>query len=196
MDIREFRKPENEVNPLFINRWSPRAFTGEPIPDVILMSCFEAARWAPSSGNSQPWRFLYAKRGSLHWAMFLDLLVEGNRIWADKASALIVIASKKSNIREGKEQLLRTHSYDTGAAWENFALQATHLNWHAHGMGGFDYDKAQAILQIPSGFAVEAMAAIGRLADKSILPEKLREREVPSSRQPLHEMVIEGGFKT
>jgi nitroreductase len=188
------RKREHKINSLFIERWSPRSFTGEEIPDSVLFAAFEAARWAPSSSNAQPWRFLYAKRGSIHWPAFLDLLFPGNQLWAEKASALIVVASKKTVTRNGQVAPSLTHSFDTGAAWQNFALQAFILGWHTHAMGGFDREKARVALNVPDDFSVEATIAIGKQADATLLPPELQQREAPNDRIPLREIVREGGF--
>src|SRR3984885_6477679 len=95
------RVSDYPVDPLFTGRWSPRAFTGEAISDSVLFAVFEAARWAPSSGNSQPARFLYAKSGSAHWPDFLALLAPGNQVWAKNASALIIVVSKRTAERNG-----------------------------------------------------------------------------------------------
>jgi nitroreductase len=188
----ERRKPEREVDELFLDRWSPRAMSGEEISEEELMTLFEAARWAPSSYNNQPWRILYARRGTGHWPVFLGLLVEGNRAWAKDAAALLLFVSKETFDFNG--QPYPTHSFDTGAAWENLALQATLGGLVAHGMQGFDYERARAELNIPAGFRVEAMAAVGRPGDPAALPERLREREAPSDRKPLSEITCEGPF--
>jgi nitroreductase len=189
------RKTEFEVNPLFVQRWSPRAYTGEAIPDEVLFGTLEAARWAPSAVNAQPWRFIYSKRDSRSWATFLDLLLPGNRRWADKASALVVIVSRRSFIKNGETVPSRSHSFDAGAAWQNLALQATAFGWHAHAIGGFDAEKARIALQIPESFVAEVVVAIGKRGDKSALPPDLQEREVPNTRQPLKELALEGVFQ-
>ncbi len=178
------------VSDLILNRWSPRAMSGEPITDDELMTLFEAARWAPSSYNNQPWRFVYAKRDSEHWDTLLGLLVEMNKAWAKHASALVVMISK--NNFEFNGEPARTHSFDTGAAWENLALQGTMMGLVVHGMQGFDYDKAREVLGVPEGHTVEAMAAIGKPGKKEDLPQELQEREAPSDRRPLEEIVFEG----
>ena len=100
--IREYRKPEYDVNPVFLNRWSPRAMSGEGISEEDLMSLFEAARWAPSANNNQPWRFVFARRDTPHWQPFLDLLVDLNRAWAFRAAALVVVVSKTTFDHNGK----------------------------------------------------------------------------------------------
>jgi nitroreductase len=187
------RKAGHNINSIFTNRWSPRSMTGEEISDEELMSLFEVARWAPSSFNNQPWRFIYTKRTGSHWSKFLDLLNEGNRTWAKDAGVLVVIISRKNF--EYNEKPSITHQFDTGAAWENLALEASIRGIVAHGMQGFDYQKAKDILNIPDSFDVLAMIAIGKrgLIDK--LPPKLQEVEHPNQRKPLKEIIMEGSFR-
>ena len=194
IDGSEARGPQAQhpVDELFLDRWSPRALSGEGVSDEELLTLFEAARWAPSSYNNQPWRILYARRDTEHWDAFFNLMVEGNQAWAGDAAALLLFVSKETFDFNGKPY--PTHSFDTGAAWENLALQATMLGLVTHGMQGFDYERARAELNIPEGFRVEAMAAVGRPGDPARLPEKLREREAPSGRKPLSQIVSEGSF--
>jgi nitroreductase len=192
-EIKKFRKPEYSVDSVFLNRWSPRAMTGEKISDEELMSLFEAAKWAPSSANNQPWRFIYAKRETKHWQKFFDLLFSGNQEWAKNASALIFVASKTTFDFNGK--FSRTHSFDSGAAWASLALQASMKGLVAHGMEGFDYDKAKKELEIPEEYQIEAVIAIGKPGKKEVLSEKNQEREFPSDRKKLSETVFEGKFK-
>jgi nitroreductase len=192
IDGSEKRESEYPVDELFLDRWSPRAMSGEPVSEEELMTLFEAARWAPSSFNNQPWRILYARRDTEHWPVFLGLLVEGNRSWAKDGAALLLFVSKETF--DHNSQPYPTHSFDTGAAWENLALQATLGGLVAHGMQGFDYERARAELNIPEGFRVEAMAVVGRPGDPSKLPEKMRARETPSDRKPLSEITREGPF--
>ena len=189
----EVRKADHPADKLFVDRWSPRAMSGEEIPEEDLMTLFEAARWAPSSYNNQPWRILYARRGTAHWQTFLDLLVAGNQAWAKDAAALLLFVSKETFDYNGKPS--PTHSYDTGAAWENLALQGWLKGHVVHGMQGFDYERARSALGIPEGFRVEAMAAVGRPGDAAQLPEAQRARETPSGRKPLAETVCEGPFR-
>jgi nitroreductase len=184
------------IDPLFLERWSPRAFTDEEIPEATLMTLFEAARWAPSSFNSQPWRFLYARRGTPDWDRFLGLLNEFNQSWASRAAALVIVVSNSVMQPPGAAQPTPaySHSFDTGAAWGQFALQATRLGWATHGMTGFDKERALAELNVPAGYRAEAAIAVGRRGDPASLPEKLRAREAPSGRLPLDEIVFQGGF--
>jgi nitroreductase len=166
--------------------------SGEKISDEELMTLFEAARWAPSSYNNQPWRFIYAKRETDEWKKLFDLMGDFNRSWTKNAAALIVVVSY-NNFSNGKRA--RTHSFDTGAAWENLALQASIMRLVAHGMEGFDYEKAQKELSIPNDHTVECMIAIGRPGKKEDLPQELQVREVMSDRKPLKELVFHGTFK-
>ena len=186
------RKPDFPVDPLFVDRWSPRAMSGEPIPEADLFTLFEAARWAPSSFNNQPWRILYARRDTPHWPTFFDLLADPNKGWCAKAAALLLFVSKTTFDHNNKPSV--THTFDCGAAWENLALQGSRMGLVVHGMQGFDYDRARTALKIPDGFQVEAMAAVGRPGDPAELPEKLREREAPNDRRPLSQTVCEGAW--
>jgi nitroreductase len=189
----EKRRADHPIDKIFLDRWSPRAMSGEAIAENDLMVLFEAARWAPSSYNNQPWRILYARRDSEHWPLFLDLLVQSNRIWAEKAAALLLFISKTTFDYNGKPA--RTHSFDTGAAWENLALQAMLRGYVAHGMQGFDYERAKTALNVPDEYQVEAMAAIGTPGSRDSLPEKLQAMETPNDRRPLARSVCEGPFR-
>jgi nitroreductase len=186
------RHADHPVDKIFLDRWSPRAMTGEPIAKQELLTLFEAARWAPSSYNYQPWRFLYAGRESEHWQTFFDLMVEFNQSWAKHAAVLVVFISRTHFDFNGNPA--PTHSFDTGAAWENLALQGGLNGLVVHGMQGFDYERARAALNIPEGFQVEAMCAIGKPADPATLSEDLRAKEAPSGRRKLEETICEGPF--
>jgi len=191
-EIKEHRKPEHEITPLLLNRWSPRALSGE-LSDKEIMALFEAARWAPSSYNNQPWRFIYAKRNTPHWNKLFGLMVEFNQNWTKNAAVLVVVISKNTFEHNGKPA--RTHSFDTGSAWENLALEATRRGFVAHGMEGFDYDKAKKELEIPNDYSVEAMIAIGKRGKMEDLPADMQKNEKPSARRPLREIVMEGKFR-
>lgn len=188
------RYPDHPVAPLFLDRWSPRSFTGEPIPDHVLLTAFEAARWAPSAMNAQPWRFLVARPSEPAWETFFDLLLPRNRLWAGRASALILVLSGRQIEYQDKLVPNSSHSFDAGAAWASFALQALLLGWHTHGIGGFDREAARVRLGIPETFAVDAMIAIGKRDDPGNLPADFHAREVPSERRSLREIVFTGDF--
>lgn len=180
------------IDPLFTNRWSPRSFTGEAVPDAVLHSAFEAARWAPSAMNAQPWRFLVARPGEELWETYVGLLVSRNQLWAAKASALIIILSARDLDYRGERAPNPSHSFDAGAAWANFAHQALLLGWHTHGIGGFDKGAARERLNIPEDFAVEAIIALGRRGDLEGLDPQFHGAEAPNGRRPLSESVFAG----
>ncbi len=190
------RRSDYPIDPMFLERWSPRAFSGEKIGEAELMTIFEAARWAPSSYNSQPWRFLYARRETPAWHGFLDLLVPFNSSWAKDAAALVILVSNPSMRPPGaaKDVPSHSHSLDAGTASGFLALQANQLGWFVHGMVGFDMERAFAELNVPAGHRVEAAYAIGRRGDPATLPDQLRAREAPNDRKPLREIIFEGGF--
>lgn len=180
----------------FLERWSPRAFSPQEIPEDTLLSFFEAARWAPSAYNAQPWRFLYARRDTPDWSRYLGLLNEFNRAWAQHASALVIILSKTTFLAPGAEAESPAlwHTFDTGAAWAHFALQASISGWHTHGMAGFDQAKTRQALNIPESYALHAAVAVGKLGDKASLAEYLQARETPSPRRPVSELAKGGSF--
>jgi len=190
------RKAEYPIEDVFIRRWSPRAFDGSLLEEGDILRLFEAARWAPSAFNAQPWRFLYALRGSADWERFLDLLIPFNRSWAESASGLIFVLSDRymRNPDGTPKAESHSHSFDAGAAWGYLALQATHDGLHVHGMTGIDFDKAYSALAVPEGFRIEAAVAVGRIGDPATLPEGLREREGPSGRLPLSQLAFAGSY--
>ncbi len=185
------RRAAYPIDSIFLDRWSARAMSGEALTLGELLPLFEAARWAPSSHNFQPWRMLYALRGTPHWQRFFDLLNPGNRVWAQRGGALVLFIGRKLH-DNGKP--CNTRSYDVGAAWENFALQAVRSGLAVHGLQGFDYERARVELAVPDAFNVEAMAVVGRPGDKSQLSEDLQRRETPNDRRPLAQTVCEGPY--
>ncbi|HLP67675.1 MAG TPA: nitroreductase family protein [Rhizobium sp.] len=192
------RQSDFDINPVFLDRWSPRSFSGEPMPKETLLTMLEAAHWAPSASNYQPWRFVYALRGTDDFDRILSVLAESNQVWAKTASALVVILSDMlSRKDDGSEpKPFRSHSFDAGASWAMLAMQAVYSGYYAHGMGGVDFDKAIEVLNVPQGYRAEAAVAIGKLADKSLLPEHLQAREIPSNRKPLSAIAFEGLFRS
>ena len=191
------RTPEHEVAPIFLDRWSPRAFTGEPMPNDVLMGLFEAAHWAPSAFNGQPWRFVYAHRDTPAWDRLFDVLIPYNQAWVKTASVLMYVISDRFRRAPGKDPApLRSHSFDAGAAWASLALQAHRAGWAAHGMAGFDVARSYEVLGVSEAdYQVEAAIAVGRQADASVLDEAFRAREVPSHRNPIASFAFEGTFK-
>ena len=184
------------IHDLLRQRWSPRAFDDRPVEPEKLLSLCEAARWAPSSNNEQPWRFIVADKDyETEWNRLLACLVEGNRKWAYRAPVLIL--SVASLNFEDDSTPNRHAFHDTGVAVENLVLQATALGLAAHQMAGFDVEKARADLKIPSGYEPVAMIAVGYPGDLASLPDRLRERELqPRSRRPISEWTFSGQWGT
>ncbi|MBH0193038.1 MAG: nitroreductase family protein [Nitrospira sp.] len=165
------------IHELLTRRWSPRAFDERPIEPQRLKSLFEAARWAPSSNNEQPWRFIVASKDQQpSYERLCACLVEGNRVWASHAPVLILSVASLNFTDSGKPNRHALH--DTGMATENLLLQATALKLAAHPMAGFDVEQARVNLKIPSGYEPVAMIAVGHPGDLSILPERLKQREL------------------
>ena len=192
--LKSARKTSYPIDPLFTDRWSPRSFTDEVISDEVLMQMFEAARWAPSSYNYQPWRFVYAKRGDAHWKTHLELLIDVNQAWAHRASALVYIVSDTLVVRPGQDAPVEsyTHILDAGFAFAQLSLQATRLGWFTHGMQGFDKDRAPVALGVPGRFRVNVAVAVGKIGSRSQLSEYNQAREMPSDRVPLAQLVGHG----
>ncbi|HWR54315.1 MAG TPA: nitroreductase family protein [Bryobacteraceae bacterium] len=192
-EVKKHREANYDISPLLLNRWSPRSMTGEILSDEELFPLFEAARWAPSSFNGQLWRFIIGRRQHAEqFQKFVGLLAPGNQAWAKDAAVLVVVASRKKFEYNDKPSI--THAFDAGAAWENLAIEASRRGLVAHGMEGFNYQRAQTELNIPDDFEVHAMLAIGRRGSADNLPDALREREHPNTRRPLREIVFEGAF--
>jgi nitroreductase len=189
------RKPDHPVAPEFLARWSPRSFTDRMLSETEVMSLMEAARWAPSASNLQPWRLVWARRGEEGFAAIHSALASGNQVWAGQAGVLFAVASKDTvTNREGAEVANRTSGFDTGAAWMSLALQAQAMGLVAHAMGGFDQDKLSAAVGLPEGHTLHCVVAVGEQGPAEALPEDLRAREKPSGRKPLAEIAVHGRF--
>lgn len=191
-DPLKHRTADHDIESIFLKRWSPRAMNGEPLSDGELRRLFEAARWAPSTYNEQEWRFCYARRDTPHFKTFFGLLAEANQVWCEKAAVLVVVLSHKVFSRNGKPNPV--HTFDSGAAFENLALQGAAMGLVVHGMAGFDGEAARRELKVPDDYEVEAMIAIGRPGDPDKLPQELRERETPTGRRKVEEFTCEGPF--
>jgi len=180
------------INELIRNRWSPRAFADKPIPPDVLRSLFEAARWAPSSNNEQPWAFLVApKEDKENFEKMLSVLVEFNAGWAKHAPVLTLVVAKLSFAKNNTPN--RNAQYDTGSATAWLSVEATARGLFVHQMAGFDPEKARHAFGIPVGWEAIAALAIGYPGDPGSLPDRLKERELaPRTRKPLSEFVMAG----
>lgn len=192
--VKETRVPEHPVDAQFPGRWSPRAFTDAPVSEAQVLTLLEAARWAPSASNNQPWRFVWALRGEAAFDAIVDSLVPFNKAWAEKAGALIVVASKTTVTKDTGEVPNAMHGFDTGTAWGYLALQAHLSGLVAHAMGGFDHAAAAAAVALPENHALQAVVAVGYQGEAAALSESLRAREVPSARLGLAEVTKRGSF--
>ena len=178
------------VDPQFIDRWSPRSFAPEPLTAGEIASLFEAARWAPSSSNLQPWLFLYETDGPDR-PVFDSILKPGNRVWAARAPLLAFLFAR---VRDAEGREPRTAQFDAGAAWMSVALQAHALGISTHAMAGIDVAAAHTRLGVDSEhYAAMCAFAAGRSGPREALPPELQAREQPrDDRRPLREIVHRG----
>ena len=190
IETKQTRERIYDTDEMFMNRWSPRSFSKKQVPQADLMTLFEAAHWAPSAFNFQPWRFIVAQTAEER-NVFHSFIKEFNLAWCKSAPVLTLILSKTTN--DGK--FVPTHSFDTGAAWANLALQANKKGLITHPMTGFNFDKAREVLHIPDEYKIEALVAIGYQDDKEKLPAQLQEREQPNGRHQLETFIMNGKFE-
>lgn len=187
------RAADRPIAKLLLDRWSPRAFDGSDLSSEAIERLIEAARWAPSAFNLQPWRFGVVRRDTPSWNEALGLLVPFNADWARRASALVFILSLRC--MPGQDPGARipsySHSFDAGAAWTYLALQATSMGLSCHAMTGFDVAQAERFAGATRDMRIEAIVAVGRQGRRDDLPEPLRHREHPSGRKPIGELMIE-----
>ena len=182
------------LHELIRNRWSPRAFAEKTVPPEVLRSLFEAARWAPSSNNEQPWAYLVAtKDDAENFAKMLSVLAEFNASWARHAPALALSVAHLKTQREGKTNRVALH--DVGSATAQLTFEANTRGLQVHQMAGFDAEKARQTFAIPADWEPVAAMAIGYPGNADTLSEKLRERELaPRTRKALGEFVMTGGW--
>lgn len=183
---------DNPIHPLIEKRWSPRAFSNKRIDSDTMRSILEAARWAPSSYNEQPWSFIVAtKDDPAEYERLLSCLVPGNQEWAQQAPILMLSVARMSFERNANPN--RHAFHDVGLAVANLILQAMSMDIYAHPMGGFDRDKARETYSIPEGYEPVAGIALGYAGDPQTLPDHYRETELaPRERKPLDSFVYSG----
>jgi len=188
------RTSDRPIAPAILDRWSPRAFDDSAIDEATLLTLIEAARWAPSAYNAQPWRFVYGLRGTEAFDALVSALLPFNAAWAEKAGALVYVLSDKLITPPGKTEAVPsgTHGFDAGAAWGYFALQATLHGLHTHAMAGFDPARAAEVIGSGDRYQIHAAVAVGRIGDPASLPAALQAREDPSDRRPLSEIALAG----
>jgi nitroreductase len=179
------------IEEILRRRWSPRAFSNRAVEPEKLQSLFEAARWAPSCFNEQPWNFIFAtKQKPEEHARLLSCLVEGNQQWARAAPVLMVSVAKLNFARTGKPNRHALH--DVGLATGNMLVQATALGLFVHQMGGFSVEKVREIYGVPDGFEPVAAIAVGYGLAADELPEPFREFDLGArSRKPINSFVFE-----
>lgn len=182
------RDIQASVDPLFPERWSPRSFDPSySLSKELLNSLMEAARWAPSCFNEQPWTFHIALREESSYKAFLECLVDSNQLWAKNTSALGYIVGKKKFDKNGKNN--STYEFDCGAAWMSMALEARLLGLYAHGMAGFHREKAEKLLNLNKAEeSLIAAFAIGKKDKPELLPEELKQKEKMNSRKDLKQV--------
>ena len=186
------RMPDAPVNPMFLDRWSPRAFDPTSLPEEDIATLFEAARWAPSCFNEQPWLFVYGTSEEER-ETFLEILVEKNRLWAHNAPVLAILFAKRTFAHGGRPN--RWAGLDCGAAWVSLALQARMMGLYAHGMAGFSQKRAYELLNVPEeGYEAMTAIAIGAYGDRDALPDEIKENEQPNTRKPLAEVAVKGKY--
>lgn len=184
---------ESDILELIKERRSRRAFSDQPVEPEKIKSLFEAARWAPSSLNEQPWLYIYATKGQELWNKIFETLNESNRIWAKYAPLLIVSFCKKNHSRNGYPNAAA--KYDVGAANALLSLQATHVGLNTHQMGGFNHPLLRKNLNVPDDFEEGVIIAVGYLGEQSRLPEHLQQRETsPRFRNAQDEFVMNKAF--
>lgn len=185
---------EVPIHEIVRHRWSPRAFSEKIVAPEVLRSLFEAARWAPSSSNVQPWAYIVGTKDEKeNFEKVLSTLVEFNQGWAKNAPVLALSVAQVKNAKDGSPNRWAFH--DVGSASAQLTTEASTRGLYVHQMAGLDPEKARRVFQIPEGWEAVAAMAIGYPGDPATLPEKLRERELaPRTRKPLSEFVMTGGW--
>ena len=189
LDSEKHGKVDVPVEDLFLRRWSPRAFAETPVDARQLESIFSAGRWAASSYNEQPWRFVVGRKGDSVWQRIFDALTPSNQSWTKDAPVLYASFAKKTFSQNGAPNRVAQH--DVGAASAQMALQASALGLYAHGMAGFDPEKLKASFAAPDDFDAVACWALGHRGDPAKLSEPQRKMELASrQRKPLSDFVF------
>ena len=193
MNSEKFAKTIYPVNDLSKIRWSPRAFAGKPVEEKKIRSILEAARWSPSSGNEQPWRFMIGFREDETWQKIFKTLDESNKVWVRSVPVLLLCIGKK--VRSRNNAPYAYFQYDTGQSVAHLTFEATHQGLYVHQMAGFDPDLAIREFEIPPDHQPLTVIALGYIGDPSSLTDKLKERELSvRKRKDFDELVFSGIF--
>jgi nitroreductase len=181
------------INDLAKNRWSPRAFLDKPVEPEKLLSVFEAARWSPSGGNEQPWRFIVGVNRDETWQKIFTTLNEGNQEWNKNVPVLIIAIGNRISSWDGN--VSPVFQYDTGQAVAHMSMEAMNQGLYVHQMGGFSGDMARELFEIPETHEPLTVIAGGYIGNPDTLSEKLKQRELlPRSRKELSDIVFSGKF--
>lgn len=189
-EVAEHRDAGHPVHPLFLNRWSSRSYAKRPVAEETLLTVLEAARWAPSSSNQQPWRFIVARTPEDR-ERFASFIKPNNRLWTDRAPVLVLIASDTLK-QDGDKNA--AHAFDAGAAWASIAFQANLLGLSSRAVGGYDRELAREVLRVPDHIELHAIITLGYRGDKEDLHESFRDKEKPNGRKPLRDSIREGTY--
>ena len=186
--------PDHPIQDTLAERWSPYGFSERPVGADDLCSLFEAARWAPSSYNEQPWRYLVATKDDAgEFSRLLSCLVEGNQAWAKSAPVLVITVARLSFTKNEKPNAAAIH--DIGLASANLTFEATRRGLHVHQMIGILPDRVHELYEVPEGYRAVTGIAIGHASDPATLDDRYRERDTtPRTRKPLDEIVFSGKF--
>jgi nitroreductase len=183
------------LNNLLKTRWSPRAFLDKPVDKDKLKSLFEAARWSPSAGNLQPWRFIVGINGDETWLKIFNTLDEGNKVWVKPVPVLVLTVGEKAYHRKNRVIQNGYYGYDTGQAVAHLTVEATYRGLHVHQMGGFDPERTIREFNIPQDYQPLTVIALGYIADPSSLPPDLKKRELAErKRKDFDELVFSDTF--
>lgn len=186
------RQLKHDIDSIHIERWSPRAFSTQAVTEKQLHCLLEAARWAPSAGNFQPWSFVYAYQEADR-ERFLSFINDTNIAWCHRVPAFIMILSRKTVNEEGVQNPFA--SFDTGAAWGYLSLEAHRQGLITRAMGGFNKEKARSLLRVPEEYELEAVVAVGYHDPEAVLDERDAEREEASDRKRIESFSFEGEYR-
>lgn len=186
------RQANHDIDPMYIERWSPRAFSTKAVTKDQLHNLLEAARWAPSAGNFQPWSFIYAYEEAER-EKFLSFINASNISWCHRVPAFILVLSRKTINKEG---IINPYaSFDAGAAWAYLSLEAHRQGLITRAMGGFSKEKARIVLGVPDEYELEVVIAVGYHDPEAELNERDAKRERASDRKTLEQISFEGRFE-